>query len=150
MPARVYRHTPAVHKNLLNLAMKKSTNSLLLIEVLAVSTLCLMICPACLSSLVTTKPPQPDTAENGPSPSYENSAPFKPGEILVKFRPNTARHTIRAVQEEFHLETLHILQSGRLYLMKILDGTGVKEMAERLKALPVVEYAEPNYIRTTQ
>jgi len=150
MPARVYRHTPAIHTNLRNPTMKKSTNSLLLIEALAILILCLLLCPACLSSLVTTKPSQADTPGNGPSPSYEKSAPFKPGEILVKFRPNTAPRTIRAVQERFHLETLRILQSGRLYLMKIRDGTRVENMAERLKALKAVEYAEPNYIRTTQ
>ena len=70
------------------------------------------------------------------------------GEILVKFRDGTTDQTKEAVQKEVRLETIRIVSKPNLYLMKILDGSSVESVIERLRKFKEVKYAEPNYIRT--
>jgi hypothetical protein len=71
-----------------------------------------------------------------------------PGEILVKFRYGTTDQTKEAIQKEVHLETVRLVSKPNLYLMKILDGSSVESVMERLGKFKEVKYAEPNYIRT--
>jgi len=75
---------------------------------------------------------------------------YAPGEVLVKFREGTDEGTVARIQREAHLETIRVVSSPNLYLMKIVDGTQVEEMVERLRRYGEVAYAEPNYVRRIQ
>lgn len=75
---------------------------------------------------------------------------YAPGEILVKFRDGTDEGTVARIQQEAHLETIRVVSRPNLYLMKIVDGTPVAEMVERLRRYGEVAYAEPNYVRRIQ
>jgi hypothetical protein len=55
-----------------------------------------------------------------------------------------------AIQKEVHLETIRLVSKPNLYLMKILDGSSVESVMERLRNYEDVQYSEPNYIRTIQ
>jgi len=75
---------------------------------------------------------------------------YAPGEILVKFRAGTDAEAVARIQQEAHLETIRVMSSPNLYLMKIVDDTTVGEMVERLRRYGEVAYAEPNYVRRIQ
>ncbi len=82
------------------------------------------------------------------SPAGGETKNYVPGEILVKFRDGTTVQAKEAIQKEVHLETIRLISKPNLYLMKILDGSSVESVMERLGKLKEVKYAEPNYIRT--
>ena len=82
------------------------------------------------------------------SPAGGETKNYVPGEILVKFRDGTTDQTKKAIQKEVHLETIRIISKPNLYLMKILDGSSVESVMERLGKFKEVKHAEPNYIRT--
>jgi hypothetical protein len=84
------------------------------------------------------------------SPAGGETKNYIPGEILVKFRDGTTDQTKEAIQKEVHLETIRIVSKPNLYLMRILDGSPVEGVMERLAIFKEVQYAEPNYIRTIQ
>ena len=86
----------------------------------------------------------------GLSPAGGETKNYVPGEILVKFQDGTTDQTKKAIQKEVHLETIRIVSKPNLYLMKILDGSPVARVIERLRTFKGVQYAEPNYIRTMQ
>jgi Fervidolysin N-terminal prodomain len=50
---------------------------------------------------------------------------YAPGEVLVKFRDGTDGGTIARIQREVHLETVRVISSPNLYLMKIVDRASV-------------------------
>jgi hypothetical protein len=75
---------------------------------------------------------------------------YAAGEILVKFREGTDEGTMARIQKAAHLETIRVISTPNLYLMKIVDGSQVEEMVERLRRYPEVVYAEPNYVRRIQ
>jgi hypothetical protein len=82
------------------------------------------------------------------SPAGGETKNYVPGEILVKFRAGTTDQTKKAIQKEAHLETIRLISKPNLYLMKIVDGSSVESVMERLRKFKEVKYAEPNYIRT--
>ena len=84
------------------------------------------------------------------SPADGETKNYVPGEILVKFRDGTTDQAKEAIQRKVHLETIRIISKPNLYLMKILDGSSVKSVMERLRNYEDVQYSEPNYIRTIQ
>jgi hypothetical protein len=75
---------------------------------------------------------------------------YVPGEIMVKFHTGTSEKTIQAIMRELHLETIRIVSKPNLYLMRIVDGSSVESVLERLHSYEEVKYAEPNYMRTTK
>jgi hypothetical protein len=75
---------------------------------------------------------------------------YSPGEILVKFRDGTDPETIARIQREVSLETVRVISSPNLYLMKILGRTSVEETIQRLQRYDEVVVAEPNYVRRIQ
>ena len=83
------------------------------------------------------------------APSGRERKDYIPGEILVKFKDGTDPQTIEAIQRELHLKTIREFSSPNLYLMKILDGSSVERIVERLRNYEEVKYSEPNYIRMT-
>ena len=82
------------------------------------------------------------------SPAGGETKNYVPGAVLVKFRDGTTDQMKEALQKEVHLETIRIISKPNLYLMKILDGSSVENVMERLGKFKEVKYAEPNYIRT--
>jgi len=82
------------------------------------------------------------------SPAGGETKNYVLGEILVKFRDGTTDHTKEAIQKKVHLETIRLISKPNLYLMKILDGSSVESVMERLGKFKEVKFAEPNYIRT--
>ena len=90
-------------------------------------------------------------SENG-QPSLENGksseAAYVPGEILVKFKPDTPKAAIEEIGAKLQLETIETVTPPNLKLMKIVGGVPVEDMVKLLQAEEMVEYAEPNYIRT--
>lgn len=83
------------------------------------------------------------------SPAGGETKNYVPGEILVKFRDGTKEKAIEAIKTDLHLETIRIVSKPNLYLMKILDGSSVENVLERLRQCKEVKYSEPNYVRTT-
>ena len=84
------------------------------------------------------------------SPVGGETNSYVSGEILVKFRDGTTVEAREAIKKEVHLETIRIVSKPNLHLMKILDGSSVESVMERLGKFKEVKYAEPNYIRTKQ
>ena len=82
------------------------------------------------------------------SPAGGATKNYVPGEILVKFRDDTTDQAKEAIQKEVHLETIRLVSKPNLYLMKILDGSSVESVMERLGQFKEVKHVEPNYIRT--
>ena len=74
---------------------------------------------------------------------------YVPGEILIKFHDGTNEKAIQAIKRDLHLETIRVVSKPNLYLMKILDGSSVESVMERLRGYKEVQYSEPNYLRTT-
>lgn len=72
---------------------------------------------------------------------------YMPGQILVKFKAGTEKITIQLIQKKLHLVTIRIIPKSNVYLMKILNGSSVKEIRRHLMDFSEVEYAEPNYMR---
>jgi hypothetical protein len=85
-----------------------------------------------------------------PYPAGGETKNYVPGEILVRFRDGTTDQTKEAIQREVHLETIRLISKPNLYLMKILDGSSVERVMERLGKFKEIEHVEPNYIRTIQ
>jgi hypothetical protein len=80
----------------------------------------------------------------------EGERRFAPGEVLVKFRDGTDAETIARIQRELHLETVRVVVSPNLFLMRIVDQTSVEETVQRLQRYEEVVLAEPNYVRRMQ
>jgi len=74
---------------------------------------------------------------------------YVPGEILIKFHDGTSEKAIQVIKRDLHLETIRVVSKPNLYLMKILDGSAVENVVERLRGYEEVKYSEPNYLRTT-
>ena len=80
----------------------------------------------------------------------EGERHYAAGEVLVRFRDGTDAGTIASIQREVHLETVRVVSSPNLFLMKIVGGISVEETVQRLQRYREVVYAEPNYVRRIQ
>lgn len=96
------------------------------------------------SKIIKSQPKkQPDLA-----PVKESRNDYVPEEILVKFKEGTEDQAIKSIQDELQLETIRLVYKPNLYLMKILDGSSVEYVIERLQNYKEVKYSEPNYRRS--
>lgn len=74
------------------------------------------------------------------------SSAAKPPELLVRFRPGVSAETIRAITERFNDRVEdHIEAVAGLLSIDDLDDLEAEVTAAAYRALPEVEYAEPNY-----
>ncbi len=80
----------------------------------------------------------------------EGERRYARGEVLVRFRDGTDAGTIARIQREVHLETVRVVSSPNLFLMRIVDQTSVEETVQRLQRYGEVVLAEPNYVRRIQ
>ena len=81
-------------------------------------------------------------------PLHKEKKNYVPGEILIRFRAGTDEQAIETIQRKLHLTTIKIVSRPNLYLMKILDGSSVEKIMERLQDFQKVKYSEPNHIVT--
>ena len=78
-------------------------------------------------------------------PSRAQRRDFVRGQVLVRFKDGVDRQAVETIQRALSLKTIRVVRRPNLFLMRIMDGTSVEGIIERLMAFPAVSYAEPNY-----
>lgn len=77
-------------------------------------------------------------------------SPYRPGELLVKFKVGVSSKRIEEINSALGTKTVRYFKPSGAYLLKITGETSVVETVGQYARLPEVEFAEPNYIRKTQ
>jgi len=72
--------------------------------------------------------------------------PYRPDEVLVKFKPTLSEQTIKTTIAAYQGKELKRIPRINVYKIQIQTGTTLEETLFALKRNPDVEYAEPNYI----
>lgn len=76
--------------------------------------------------------------------AYSNSLPYKPNEVIVKFKSSADSRKIDTAYDSIPLRT-----EENTRILKLKPGVSVENTVKKLNSLPEVEYAEPNYRRKT-
>lgn len=79
-----------------------------------------------------------------PQAAAEPAGAFKSGEILVRFKTDTASITTQQTLDRYNVTPIRSLYSSDVRLMQVPAGREV-EIAKALSADPGVDFAEPNY-----
>jgi subtilisin family serine protease len=79
-------------------------------------------------------------------PYRHEGPPYRPDEVLVKFKPTLSDQTIKATIAAYQGKELKRIPRINVYKIKIQTSTTLEETLFALKRNPDVEYAEPNYI----
>jgi hypothetical protein len=111
---------------------------------ICVITLCLALGfgSSCRSQSVTSPTQTPQGFQPAP-------APYRPGELLVKFKAGVSQTRIQEINTVLGTKTIQYFESSGVYLLQITSENSVEITMKRYTELPEVEYAEPNYIRKT-
>lgn len=72
--------------------------------------------------------------------------PYRPDEVLVKFKPTISEQTIKATIAAFQCKKIKRIPRINVYKIQIQNNLSVEETLFALSRNPDVEYAEPNYI----
>lgn len=72
--------------------------------------------------------------------------PYRPDEVLVKFKPTLSEQTIKANIAAYQCKKLKRIPRINVYKIQIQNNITVEETLFALRRNPDVEYAEPNYI----
>ncbi|NIO48381.1 MAG: S8 family serine peptidase [Candidatus Aminicenantes bacterium] len=72
--------------------------------------------------------------------------PYRPDEVLVKFKPTLTEQTIKATIAAYQCKKLKRIPRINVYKIQIQNNLSVEETLFAFKRNPDVEYAEPNYI----
>jgi len=80
-------------------------------------------------------------------PGEPLTAPYAPGELLVKFRQGISTARAGSIHRSLGAKAIERLRFIGIDLIKIPDGRSLEEAVSLYKADRDVEYAEPNYIR---
>jgi len=72
--------------------------------------------------------------------------PYRPDEVLVKFKPTLSDQTIEATIASYQGKKIKRIPRINVYKIKIQTSTTLEETLFALRRNPDVEYAEPNYI----
>src|SRR4030043_1167309 len=75
---------------------------------------------------------------------------YKEGELLVKFKVDVSEKKKEKVHKKFGSEKIKEFKGLSIDQIKIKEGLSVEEAIELYSTEPDVEYAEPDYIMTTQ
>ncbi|HBN10357.1 MAG TPA: hypothetical protein DD435_17515 [Cyanobacteria bacterium UBA8530] len=78
-----------------------------------------------------------------PSPSFRTG--FLEGEILVKFKEEVPEKKIEEILSNQKVQVLGFIEGLGIYRLGLPEGTSVEAMLERFRAIPEVQYAEPNH-----
>ena len=84
------------------------------------------------------------------NPSKGEVREYVPGEILVKFREDTSKKTVREISNRLKLGAVQMITGEPLYVIRIIDGASVDGIIQRLKEYPEVEHSEPNNVNGMQ
>jgi len=82
---------------------------------------------------------------NGLPFRYEGP-PYRPDEVLVKFKPTLSDQTIEATIASYQGKKIKRIPRINVYKIQVQTGTTLEETLFALMSNPDVEYAEPNYI----
>jgi len=80
----------------------------------------------------------------GAAPAADDAG-IVPGVVLVRFRPDVDAQRAQALVQPLGLTIERRLPMGSTYLLRIVDGSSVPEALARLRALPEVQAADPDY-----
>lgn len=72
--------------------------------------------------------------------------PYRPDEVLVKFKPTLSEQTIKATIAAYQCKRIKRIPRINVYKIQIQNNLSVEETLYALRRNPDVEYAEPNYI----
>jgi subtilisin family serine protease len=72
--------------------------------------------------------------------------PYVPGEVLVKWKENASVHAINRLKSTIGFQTRKRMHTIKVQQMRLPPSTDIEEALAKLRANPLVEYAEPNYI----
>jgi subtilisin family serine protease len=72
--------------------------------------------------------------------------PYRPDEVLVKFKPTISDQTIKATIAAYQCKKLKRIPRINVYKIQTQNNLSVEETLFALRRNPDVEYAEPNYI----
>jgi subtilisin family serine protease len=72
--------------------------------------------------------------------------PYRPDEVLVKFKPTLSDQTIKSTIAAYQCNKLKRIPRINVYKLQIQNNLSVEETLYALRINPDVEYAEPNYI----
>lgn len=86
----------------------------------------------------------PGAGMAGDLPSGE--APYREGEILVKFRPQVPEERREAVRKLLGASVERVFKGIGVEHWRLPEGADTGEALARLSVLPEIEYAEPNYV----
>ena len=83
----------------------------------------------------------------------QNSPGYKPGEVLVKFKPAASSKQRQLINKRSGaiktLRNLGLEEKQKISLVKLDEGVSVKKAVKEFESEGLVEYAEPNYLRKT-
>ena len=79
-------------------------------------------------------------------PFRYDGPPYRPDEVLVKFKPTLSEQTIKATIAAYQCKRLKRIPRINVYKIQIQNNLSVEETLFALRRNPDVEYAEPNYI----
>jgi subtilisin family serine protease len=79
-------------------------------------------------------------------PYRHEGPPYRPDEVLVKFKPTLSDQTIKATIAAYQCKRLKRIPRINVYKIQIQTSTTLEETLFALRKNPDVEYAEPNYI----
>ena len=78
-----------------------------------------------------------------PKPEEE----YVPNQIIVKFKPGTPSEAEEQLNQSLGTTVIYTSPKGGFKVLQIPEGKTVAEMVDIYSQQPIVEYAEPNYIR---
>jgi subtilisin family serine protease len=81
------------------------------------------------------------------APASDN---YAPGEVLLKFREGTSQIAANKANSSVQAVLMGNPGPSKIYHVKLPSNTSVEEAIEEYMKDPNVEFAEPNYIRSTQ
>ena len=79
-------------------------------------------------------------------PYRHEGPPYRPDEVLVKFKPTLSAKMIKATIAAYQGKELKRIPRINVYKIKIQTSMTLEETLFALRRNPDVEYAEPNYI----
>jgi thermitase len=79
-------------------------------------------------------------------PFRYDGPPYRPDEVLVKFKPTLSEQTIKTTITAYQCKRLKRIPRINVYKIQIQNNFSVEETLFALRRNPDVEYAEPNYI----
>ena len=83
-------------------------------------------------------------------PVVKDKDQFVPHEILVKFKPGTDETAKAIVRQQLDARLVNVINSIRVEYWQLPIDTDTIEAVDLLNNMPVIDYAEPNYLYSPQ